>query len=112
MNEFRLIKGFFDQNSIFEHYVQGKHYVIRYRYIYSYIANDSESATMIRLNELHVKAGSARQQQYDEKQRRIVNQHNTGIVCRYTLMNILKEKSEDLWICPMCNEDDLATKLN
>jgi hypothetical protein len=27
--------------------------------------NDSESTTMIRLNELHVKAGSARQQQYE-----------------------------------------------
>jgi hypothetical protein len=53
---------------------------------------------MIRLNELHVKAGTARQQQYAGKQRRIVNQHNTETVNRYTLTDILKEKSEHLWI--------------
>jgi hypothetical protein len=75
-------------------------------------ANDFESTTMIRLNEQHVNAGSARQQQYAGKQRRIVNQHNTWTVSRYTLTALLKEKSEHLWICPMCNEDDLTTKLN
>jgi hypothetical protein len=47
-------------------------------------------------NELFVKAGSARQQQYARKERRIVNQHNTGTVSRYTLTDILKEKSEHL----------------
>jgi hypothetical protein len=30
-------------------------------------ANDSESTTMIRMNELHVKTGRARQQQYSGK---------------------------------------------
>jgi lipopolysaccharide biosynthesis regulator YciM len=75
-------------------------------------AKNSESTTVIRLNELHVKAGSARRQQYAGKQRRIINQHNTGTVSRYTLTDILKEKSEQLWMCPMCNKYDLTTKLN
>jgi hypothetical protein len=75
-------------------------------------ANNSECTTMTRLNELHVKAGSARQQHYAGKRRRIVNQHNTGTVSHYTLTNILKEKSLHLWMCPMCNEDDLTSKLN
>jgi hypothetical protein len=43
-------------------------------------------------------AGIARQQQYAERQRRIVNQHNTGTIGHYTLTDILKEKSEHLWI--------------
>jgi hypothetical protein len=62
-------------------------------YRISEAANDSESTTMIRLNALHVKAGSARQQQYAGKQRRIVNQHNTGTFIHYTLTDILTEKS-------------------
>jgi hypothetical protein len=86
--------------------------VLRDSYRISEAENDSESATMIRLSELHVKAESARQQQYAAKQRKIVNQHNTGTVSRYTLKNILKEKSEHLRMCPMCNENDLTTKLN
>jgi hypothetical protein len=68
-------------------------YVLRDSYTVSEAANNSESTTMIRLNELHVNA-SARQQQYAGKQRRIVNQHNTLTVSCYTLMELLKEKSE------------------
>jgi hypothetical protein len=71
-----------------------------------------DSNNMIRLHELHVKAGSARQRQYAGKQRRIVNQHNTVTVSRYTLTDILKEKSEHLRMCPMCNEDDPTIILN
>jgi hypothetical protein len=37
-------------------------------YRISEVANDSEATTIIKLNELHVKAGSARQQQYAGKQ--------------------------------------------
>jgi hypothetical protein len=37
---------------------------------------------------------------------------NTGTVSRYTLTDILKEKSEHICLCPMCNEDDLTIKLN
>jgi hypothetical protein len=67
---------------------------------------------MIMLNGLHIKAGNARQQQYAGKQRRIVNQHNTRSFSHYTLTDILKKKLEHLLIWPMCNEDDLMTKLN
>jgi hypothetical protein len=70
--------------------------VLRDDYRTSEAANDSEYTTMIILNELHVKAGSAKQQQYTGRQRRIINQHNTGTVSRYTLTDILKEKSEQL----------------
>jgi hypothetical protein len=86
--------------------------VLRDNYRISEAAKDSGSRTMIRLNELHVKAGSARQQKYAGKQRRIINQHNTGTVNRYTLADILEDKSEQLRMFPMCNENDLTTKLN
>jgi hypothetical protein len=85
--------------------------VLRDNYRISEVVKYFESAAVNRLNELHVKAVSARQQQYAGKQRRVVNQHNTGAVSRCTLTDILKEKSEHLWMCSMCNEDDLATKL-
>jgi hypothetical protein len=85
--------------------------VLRGNYRISEAANDSQSTTMIRINELHVKAGIAIQQQYAGKPRRIVNQHNTETVSRYTLPDILKEKSLHLCMCLMCNEDDLRTKL-
>jgi hypothetical protein len=53
-------------------------------------AKDSESTTMIRLNELHAK-----------KQRRIINQHNTGSVSRYTLTDILKRNPSNFG-CVQC----------
>jgi hypothetical protein len=56
--------------------------VLRDNYRIPEAANDSESTTMIRLNELHVKTVSARHQQYAGKQRRIVNQYNTATVSR------------------------------
>jgi hypothetical protein len=46
---------------------------------------DAESTTMNRLHELHFRAGSARQQQYAGRQRRIVSKHNTESVGLYTL---------------------------
>jgi hypothetical protein len=67
-------------------------------------ANNSESTTMIRLHEVHVNAGSARQKEYAGKQRRIVNQHNAQTVGHY----ILSKKI----LSTMGNEDDLKTKLN
>jgi hypothetical protein len=66
--------------------------VLRDNYRITEAAKDSGSTTMIRLNELHVKAGSAKWQQYAGKQRRIINQHNTGIVNHYTLTDIQKRE--------------------
>jgi hypothetical protein len=47
--------------------------VLRNNYRISEAEKDSESTTMIKLNELHVKASSARRQQYAQKQKRIIN---------------------------------------
>jgi hypothetical protein len=46
--------------------------VFRDNFRTSEAAKDSESTTMIRLNELNVKAGIARQQQYAVKQRKLL----------------------------------------
>jgi hypothetical protein len=72
--------------------------VFRDNYRISEAANDCEFTTMIRLNELHVETGRARH---------II----LGTVSRYTLTNILKQTSKHLRMCPMCNENDLTTKL-
>jgi hypothetical protein len=53
--------------------------VVRDNYRISEAAKDSESTTMIRLNELHVKAGSARRQQCAGKQIRIINPGQQGV---------------------------------
>jgi hypothetical protein len=45
--------------------------VLKDNYRVSEAANDSGSTTIIRLNELHIKAGSAKQQQYASKQREL-----------------------------------------
>ena len=60
-------------------------------------SNDCVSATMTRLQEHQVKRGTARQERYAGSQRRIVNQHRTGAVSRYTLREILRRGSEHLW---------------
>ena len=63
--------------------------------------NDSimanESVTMNRLFDLQVKRGVARDERFAGSLRRIVNQHRTGVVSRYTLRDILKRRSEHLW---------------
>jgi hypothetical protein len=59
-------------------------------------------------NTLHVNADSARQQQCAGKQGKNVNQHNTATVGRYTYTDILKRKSEHLFICSMGYEDNLT----
>ena len=72
--------------------------------------DENGSATMIRLHELQVRSGEAKQEQYAGSQRRIVNQHRTGVVSRYTLRDILRRRSEHFWTdSAMCSEDDLLT---
>jgi hypothetical protein len=53
-------------------------------------SDKGETATLTRLQELHVKQGTARYEFYAESQRRLVNQHRAGVVSRYTLRDILK----------------------
>jgi hypothetical protein len=73
--------------------------VLMDNYRISEAANDSESTTMIRLNELHVKIGSGRQQQYAGKQRQIVNQHNIMTVSHYTLTYIYSKRNLSTYGC-------------
>jgi hypothetical protein len=54
--------------------------VLRDNYRISEAANDSESTTMIRLNELHIKAVSAIQQQYLGRQRRILTSISLALI--------------------------------
>ena len=64
-------------------------------------ANDSvsedESTSLTRMLEHQVKRGKARHERYAGSQRRMVNQHRTGVVSRYMLRDILGKKSEHLW---------------
>jgi hypothetical protein len=75
--------------------------VLRDNWKVSDAANDSESITMIRLHELHIKTGTDRHQQYAERQRRIVNQHNTVTIGCYTLTDMLNEKFKHFVRCVM-----------
>jgi hypothetical protein len=82
-------------------------------YRVSEASNESGSTIIINgLHKLKINAGIARQQQFTERQRRMLNQYTTETIGRYTLTDIFRGKSEYLWICPTCNEDDRTTKLN
>jgi hypothetical protein len=48
-----------------------------------------ESATLTRLQELQIKRGVARHECCAGSQRRLVNQHRTGVLSTYTLGDIL-----------------------
>jgi hypothetical protein len=56
--------------------------VLMNNYRTSEVAIDSESKTINTLHELHIKVGGARQQHYARRQRRNMNQHNTGTIGR------------------------------
>jgi ribonuclease HI len=60
-------------------------------------SKDIESVSMTRLYEHQVGRGVAREERFSGSQRRIVNQHRTGVVSRFTLRDILKRRSEHLW---------------
>jgi hypothetical protein len=62
-----------------------------------------ESMSMTRLLEHQVKIGVAKEEHFLGRQRRIVNQHRTGVVGHFTLRDILKRRSEHLW----CEEFDV-----
>jgi hypothetical protein len=62
-----------------------------------------------RLRDRQVKLGAARYEQYAGSLRRIVNQIRTGTVSRNTLLNVLEIRSEHLWVCPVCKDNNLFT---
>jgi hypothetical protein len=59
--------------------------------------SEHESETMSRLKDHQVKRGVAKLEHFSGSQRRMVNQHRTGVVSRYTLRDLLKRRSEHLW---------------
>jgi hypothetical protein len=61
------------------------------------LSKDIESVSMTRLYEHQVGRGVAREERFSGSQRRIMNQHRTGVVSRFTLRDILKKRSEHLW---------------
>jgi hypothetical protein len=69
----------------------------------------NESATLTWLKELQIKRGVARQEYYTGNQRRLVHQHRTRVLRKYTLEDVLKRGSEHLRTCPMCGDDNLST---
>jgi carbonic anhydrase len=58
--------------------------------------SENESETMSRLKEHQVKEGVAKLEHFSGNQRRMVNQHRTGVVSRHTLSDLLKMRSEHL----------------
>jgi hypothetical protein len=55
-----------------------------------------------------VNLGTARHRHCSCSQRR-VNQIRTDFVSCYTLLIILEKRSEQVYVCPMCNDDDIST---
>ena len=60
--------------------------------------SEHECETMSRLKEHQVKQGVAKlERRFSGSQRRMVNQHRTGVISRYMLRDLLKMRSEHLW---------------
>jgi hypothetical protein len=66
----------------------------------------SESTSLVRMNELGVKTGMAKNETYTRNMRGLVNQHRTGTISRWTLMYMLRGGSEHLWTCLECSDDN------
>ena len=64
-----------------------------------------QSMSTTRLQQLGLKIGVARKEQHNRYVSRLINQNRTGTVSRWTLLEILRRRSEHLWTCPECNED-------
>jgi hypothetical protein len=68
---------------------------------------DKESRIMEKGGQVRLDA--AKYDQYACSQRRIVNQIRTSAPIRHTLLNVLERRSEHLWVCPVCKDDNLST---
>src|SRR5579871_1981165 len=67
------------------------------------------STYISRMQELGVQRGVARYECFAGSRRCFINQQRTGTVSRWVLMEILKMRSEHLWTCSTCNDDDRTT---
>jgi hypothetical protein len=76
-------------------------------------STDKESVTMTRLHEHKVKKGVEREEHFSSNQKRIVNQHRTGVVSHFPLRDILHGDQSTYGLKSlMCNEDDLSNNNN
>ena len=69
----------------------------------------NEHESISRMRELGVRMGIVRREHLTKISKRAVNQHRTGTISRYTLRDLLKRRSEHLWTCPVCEEDNQHT---
>src|SRR5579871_6165999 len=56
-----------------------------------------------------LKFGTARRETLRKRLKSMINQHRTSTISRATLIDLLRRRSEHLWICPECNNDNLET---
>ena len=64
-----------------------------------------ESHSLTRLKEMGVNIGAARKERHTKYAKRLINQHRTGVLGRWTLLDLLRRRSEHLWTCPECYDD-------
>ena len=67
--------------------------------------DQNENMSLLRMKELGLKKGIARNDIHQGRTRGLVNQYRTGVVSRLTLVDLLRRGSEHLWMCPECCDD-------
>src|SRR5579871_210916 len=67
------------------------------------------STSVIRMRECGLRVGTARRENFRRRLKAMINQHRTGTISHATLIELLRRRSEHLWICPECNDDNLET---
>ena len=67
------------------------------------------STSVIRMRDCGLKVGTARREHFRKRLKSMINQHRTSTISRATLIDLLRRRSEHLWICPECNNDNLET---
>ena len=78
---------------------------MRDAYHKAYFDNQQDSASLSRLTDMGVQPGAARNEHYTNGTRRLINQHRMGVISRFTLLELLRRRSEHLWNCPECCDD-------
>ena len=64
--------------------------------------------TVERLREFGVDRGDALKSMTRGEERKILNQQLTGTMSRRILREILRRRTEHIWVCPTCSEVDSA----
>src|SRR5579871_1349800 len=67
------------------------------------------STSVGRMQEGGLRVGTARRETLRKCLKSMINQHRTGTISHATLIDLLRWRSEHLWICPEGNDDNLET---